>query len=103
MRTSLSGPVILYGNDNPQQISETDSGPNVDYQTNALLDSRYVSQATASGAQEGNGGVLSWHNPVEVEALSAIPRTLSNTVLAAAQAPAALEVTRRSSVRMRRL
>jgi len=89
MRTSSDGPLILYGNDNPQQVSNTDAGPNVDYQSNALLDSRYVSQATAAG-EGAQAGVLSWNNPIEVEALSAIPRTLSNTVLAAAQAPAAL-------------
>jgi hypothetical protein len=86
MRTSLDGPVILYGNDNPQQVSNTDAGPNVDYQSNAILDSRFASLASADGATS-NGGVLCWHNPVEVEALSAIPQTLSTTLVAAAQAP----------------
>lgn len=89
MRTSLNGPVILYGNDNPQQISDTDSGPNVDYQTNALLDSRYVSQVTAAG-EGGQGGVLCWHNPVEVEALSAIPSAPNATAITSSQTPAAL-------------
>lgn len=89
MRTSTDGPLILYGNDNPQQVSNTDAGPNIDYQSNGLLDSRYVSQATAAG-EGANAGVLCWNNPIEIEALSAIPKALSNTVLAAAQAPAAL-------------
>jgi hypothetical protein len=89
MRTSLNGPVVLFGNDNPQQIADTDSGPNVDYQSNALLDSRYVSQVTAAG-EGAQAGILAWHNPVEAEVLSAIPQAASNTVLAAAQAPAAL-------------
>jgi len=86
MRTSLTGPVILYGNDNPQQISETDSGPNIDYQSNALLDSRYVSQVTAAG-EGAQGGILSWHNPVEAEVLSAIPQAAANANIAAAQSP----------------
>jgi hypothetical protein len=86
MRTSLTGPVILYGNDNPQQISDTDSGPNVDYQTNALLDSRYVSQVTAAG-EGSQGGVLALHNPVQIEGISAVPQANSAAVIAAAQAP----------------
>jgi hypothetical protein len=86
MRTSLSGPVILTGNDNPQQISDTDSGPNIDYQSSAVLDSRYVSQATAAG-EGANGGVLCWNNPGQAEVLSAIPQANSAAVIAAAQAP----------------
>ncbi len=89
MRTVSTGPLVLIGNDNPQQISDTEAGPNIDYQSNALLDSRYVSQASAAG-EGAQGGILCWNNPVEVEALSVIPKTLSNTVIAAAQAPAAL-------------
>lgn len=89
MRTSLNGPVILFGNDNPQQISDTDSGPNVDYQSNAILDSRYVSQVTAAG-EGAQGGVLAWHNPVEVEALSSIPQAAANANIAALSTPAAL-------------
>lgn len=89
MRTSIDGPVILYGNDNPQQVSNTDAGPNVDYQSNALLDSRYVSQVTAAG-EGANGGVLAWHNPVEAEVLSAVPQAAANANIAALQAPAAL-------------
>lgn len=89
MRTSFSGPMVLYGNDNPQQISDTETGPNIDYQANALIDSRYVSQATAGG--EGNqNGILSWHNPATVEVLSCVLQTASNTVIAASQTPAAL-------------
>ncbi len=89
MRTSFSGPLILYGNDNPQQVSDNETGPNIDYQSNALIDSRFVSQATAAG-QGASGGVLSWNNPAEVEALSVIPQAASNTALSTAQAPAAL-------------
>jgi hypothetical protein len=85
MRTSLDGPVILYGNDNPQQISNTDAGPNADYQSNALLDSRFASQVTAAG-EGANAGILAWHNTVELETLSAIPQALSTTIIAAAQA-----------------
>lgn len=89
MRTALDGPVILYGNDNPQQVSNTDAGPNVDYQSNALLDSRYVGQVAAFG-QGAQNGVLAFHNPVVTEMLSSVPQAASNTVLAAAQTPAAL-------------
>lgn len=87
MRTAFTGPVVLFGNDNPQQVSETDSGPNIDYQSNALLDSRFVSQATMAPSA---GGINSFHNAVDVEALSCVPQAASNVVLAAAQAPAAL-------------
>jgi hypothetical protein len=86
MRTSLNGPVILYGNDNPQQISDTDSGPNIDYQSSAVIDSRYVSQATAAG-EGANGGVLCWNNPGQVETLSACPQAPAAGLIAAAQAP----------------
>jgi hypothetical protein len=86
MRTSLDGPVILYGNDNPQQVSNTDAGPNVDYQSNALLDSRYVSQVTADGAT-GGGGVNALHNPIVVEGISSCPQAASAALIAAAQAP----------------
>lgn len=89
MRTSLDGPVILFGNDNPQQGSNTDAGPNVDFQSNALLDSRYVSQVTAAG-EGSNSGVLTFHNPVEIEALSSVPQTASNTLITTSQTPAAL-------------
>lgn len=89
MRTALTGPVIQYGNDNPQQISDTEAGPCVDYQANSLIDSRYVSQATSAGGG-AQGGVLAWHNPAELESLSAIPQAPSNTVIAASQTPAAL-------------
>ena len=88
MRTALSGPVILYGNDNPQQISETDSGPNADYQSNTLLDSRWVSQATAAG-EGSQAGVPGWHNFVDIEALSAVPQAKSNTAITTSQTPAA--------------
>jgi hypothetical protein len=86
MRTSLSGPVILYGNDNPQQISETDSGPNIDYQANAVLDSRYVSQVTAAG-EGAQAGILCWSNPVEMELLSYVPAAANAANIAAAQSP----------------
>lgn len=89
MRTSIDGPVILYGNDNPQQGSNTDAGPNVDFQSNALLDSRYVSQVTAAG-EGAQAGVLAWHNAVELELLSAVPQAASNTLITTAQTPAAL-------------
>jgi hypothetical protein len=88
MRTSLDGPVILYGNDNPQQVSNTDAGPNVDYQSNALLDSRYASQVTAAG-EGAQGGILAWHNPVEVEAMSSIPQAPNTTAITTSQTPAA--------------
>jgi hypothetical protein len=84
MRTSIDGPVILYGNDNPQQVSNTDAGPNVDYQSNALLDSRYVSQVTGAGS---SGGINAFHNPVELEILSSIPTAAGAANIAAAQAP----------------
>jgi hypothetical protein len=88
MRTSLSGPVIIFGNDNPQQISDTDSGPNIDYQSNALLDSRYASQATAAG--EGNqAGVLALHNPVQIQSLNGFPVAAAVANIAASQTPAA--------------
>jgi hypothetical protein len=86
MRTALSGPVILYGNDNPQQISDNEAGPNIDYQSNALLDSRFVSQVTAAG-EGSQGGVLAWNNPTELEVMNAIPASASTTIIAAAQAP----------------
>lgn len=86
MRTSLDGPVIQYGNDNPQQVSNTEAGPCVDYQANSLLDSRYVSQATAAG-EGAQAGVLAWHNPAELEVLSCVPQAASAAVIAAAQAP----------------
>jgi hypothetical protein len=89
MRTSLTGPVVIFGNDNPQQISDTDSGPNIDYQSNALLDSRYVSQATAAG-EGSNGGILALHNPVQVQALNCFPSAASTTAIASGgQTPAA--------------
>jgi len=89
MRTALSGPVIQYGNDNPQQISDTEAGPCVDYQANALLDSRYVSQATSAGGG-AQGGVLAWHNPAELEVLSAVPAAPAVAAIAASATPAAL-------------
>lgn len=87
MRTAFNGPLILYGNDNPQQISDNDAGPNIDYQATGLIDSRYVSQATAAPT---NGGILGFHNPSQLEVLSAIPVAASNTVIAASATPAAL-------------
>jgi hypothetical protein len=86
MRTGVSGPVIIYGNDNPQQISDTDSGPNIDYQSNALGDSRYISQMTAAG-EGSNAGIYAFHNPVEIEALNYVPYAASATNIAAAQSP----------------
>ncbi len=86
MRTGVSGPVVIYGNDNPQQISDTDAGPNIDYQSNALLDARYISQATAA-AEGAQGGILAFHNPVEIEALNYVPSAASATNIAAAQSP----------------
>lgn len=83
MRTALSGPIILYGNDNPQQISDTDAGPNIDYQGNALIDSRYVSAAVAAPTA---GGINSWFIPSLVEDLVGIPRALGGANIAAAQA-----------------
>jgi hypothetical protein len=87
MRTSLSGPVVIIGNDNPQQISDTDAGPNVDYQSNSLLDSRYASDASMAGSA---GGVLALHNPVQIESISAFPSTGGVATIAASQTPAAL-------------
>jgi hypothetical protein len=89
MRTSIDGPVILYGNDNPQQNSNTDAGPNVDFQSNALLDSRFASLVAAAG-EGAQGGVLSFHNPVEVEIYSSVPQAASNTLITTSQTPAAL-------------
>jgi hypothetical protein len=86
MRTGVSGPVVLYGNDNPQQISDTDTGPNIDYQSNSLIDSRYVSQATAAG-EGSNGGILALHNPVQNQGINSFPSAGSATAIAAAQAP----------------
>jgi hypothetical protein len=88
MRTAIDGPYVIYGNDNPQQISNTEAGPNIDYQSNALIDPRTISQATAAG-EGAQAGVLCWHNPVELETLSAIPATLSNTAITSSQTPAA--------------
>ena len=88
MRTALSGPVIIVGNDNPQQISDTETGPNFDYQSNALIDSRFASLATAAG-NGAQGGILGWHNTVELETLSAVPQPLSNTAITSSQTPAA--------------
>jgi hypothetical protein len=84
MRTSLSGPVILYGNDNPQQISETDAGPNIDFQGSAVLDPRYTSQATAPGSATE---INTWFNSAQIESLCMVPTALSTTRIAAAQAP----------------
>jgi hypothetical protein len=88
MRTAVSGPIVLYGNDNPQQVSDTETGPNIDYQANALIDSRFVSQATAGG-EGAQGGILCWHNPAELEILSSVPQAASNVLIAASQTPAA--------------
>ncbi len=86
MRTCFSGPLISYGNDNPQQISDAETGPDIQYQSVALIDSRFVSDATAAG-KGSQGGILSWGSTDELEVLSAIPATLSTTLIAAAQAP----------------
>jgi hypothetical protein len=88
MRTGVSGPVVIYGNDNPQQVSDTEAGPNFDYQSNALFDSRYASQATAAG-EGAQGGVLGSHNPVQIESLSAFPVANNTTAITTSQTPAA--------------
>jgi hypothetical protein len=89
MRTAIDGPYVIYGNDNPQQISNTESGPNIDYQSNALLDSRYTSLVTAAG-EGSQGGILSFHNPVNLEAICAYPTPSNATAITTAQTPAAL-------------
>jgi len=83
MRTSYQGPIVLYGSDNPLQVDNTDAGPNIDYQGNALIDSRYVSAATAAPS---SGGVNAWFVPNITENLVGIPRALGAANIAAAQA-----------------
>ena len=86
MRTSQDGPTITYGNDNPQQLSNTDAGPNVDYQGNVLLDSRFVSAATGPGSAEVVPG---WFSTSSLELLNYCPVTLSTTAIVSAATPTA--------------
>lgn len=83
MRTSLDGPTVLYGNANPLQIENSDAGPNIDYQGQALLDSRFANAAIQAPTA---GPIPSLYVLNAVEALNAVPVALGAAKIAAAQA-----------------
>jgi hypothetical protein len=48
MRSVITGPVIVSGNTNPQQLSDSDAGPSLVFQGQGLLDPRQVSTIDAA-------------------------------------------------------
>jgi hypothetical protein len=82
MRSMTDGPSIQYGNDNPQQRSNPDAGPNVDFQGNALIDSRFAINATAPPSA---WKVPAWFGTSSLELLNIVPQTAGAAVIAAGQ------------------
>lgn len=87
MRSVTDGPAIQFGNSNPQQRSNTDAGPNIEFQGNCLIDSRFV--FAAADTAPSNSGVPCWFGTASLEALNIVPATKATNNIAAAQATTA--------------
>lgn len=83
MRTAMDGPVIIYGNDNPQQMSNTDAGPSVDYQGGAIIDPRFVASVAKAPTA---GQIPAFYNAVYVPLVDGVPQTKAANAIAASQA-----------------
>lgn len=83
MLTSTTGPFVISGNTNPQQLTNSDGGPNIDYQGNALLDSRFVEAIDQASSA---GGIPCWYSPQTIESWNFVPTVGANANIAAAQA-----------------
>lgn len=83
MRTAMDGPVVIYGNDNPQQMSNTDAGPSIDYQGGAIIDPRFVA-AVAKAPTAGQ--IPAFYNAVYVPLVDGVPQTKAVNAIAASQA-----------------
>jgi hypothetical protein len=87
MRSVTDGPAIQFGNSNPQQRSNSDAGPNIEFQGNCLIDSRFA--YAAADTAPSNSGVPCWFGTASLEALNIVPATKSTNGIAATQATTA--------------
>jgi hypothetical protein len=78
----ISGPSIVTGNTNPNQVTDPDQGPSLAFQGSGLIDPRFVGSL---GAAPGNK-IYGLYANSYVASTDAVPVVLSNTRIAAGQA-----------------
>jgi hypothetical protein len=85
LRSAHDGPIIVYGNTNPQQMTNTDAGPSLFYQGFGLIDARI--SGGAEGAPSGGPVVCEFQGDALL-VLNAVPQAAAVGKVAGAQAVA---------------